>query len=208
MTKIGYHKNRQIFSVQEAILVDYLLKTASMYFRMTPSDIRSFAYDLAVRYDVQISRNWFVNKKADKDWFIAFMKRHPRISIRQPEVTSLGRAMNFNKPNVDAFFKKLFDHMIRDGPPGCVGRSNGSGRMTAEDCLEFMKHFAKHTMASKNNWKLLLLHNHVSHLSVAVIDYAKENYITMLSFPPLTSHKLQPLDTSIYGPFKRYLQAA
>ena len=30
----------------------------------------------------------------------------------------------------------------------------------------------------------------------------------MLSFPPHTSHKLQPLDRSVYGPFKSYLGSA
>lgn len=30
----------------------------------------------------------------------------------------------------------------------------------------------------------------------------------MLSFPPHCSHKLQPLDVSVFGPFKRYCAAA
>ena len=30
----------------------------------------------------------------------------------------------------------------------------------------------------------------------------------MLSFPPHFSHKLQPLDRSVYGPFKRYVNSA
>ena len=76
--------------------------------------------------------------------------------------------------------KHFFDHMIRDGPPSCIERSNGRGWITAKDFLEFMKHFVKHTMASEKNRKLLLLDNHDSHLSVAVIEYAKENYRTLL----------------------------
>ena len=30
----------------------------------------------------------------------------------------------------------------------------------------------------------------------------------MVSFPPHTTHKLQPLDVAVYGPFKRYYNAA
>ena len=41
------------------------------------------------------------------------MKRHRNISVRQPEATSLSRAMNFNKPNVNLFFEKLADVMER-----------------------------------------------------------------------------------------------
>lgn len=37
---------------------------------------------------------------------------------------------------------------------------------------------------------------------------AKENEVVMLSFPPHFSHKLQPVDQSEYGPFKKYLSSA
>ena len=33
---------------------------------------------------------------------------------------------------------------------------------------------------------------------------AKENGLCLLTFPPHCSHKLQPLDIGVYGPFKRY----
>ena len=33
---------------------------------------------------------------------------------------------------------------------------------------------------------------------------AKENGLRLLTFPPHRSHKLQPLDVGVYGPFKRY----
>ena len=40
------------------------------------------------------------------------------------------------------------------------------------------------------------------------LDLAKQNGITLLSFPPHCSHKLQPLDRSVYGPLKRFYNAA
>ena len=36
---------------------------------------------------------------------------------------------------------------------------------------------------------------------------AKDNGIVMLSFPPHCSRKLQPLDSTVYGPLKRYYNA-
>ncbi|GFR98154.1 tigger transposable element-derived protein 6-like protein [Elysia marginata] len=53
---------------------------------------------------------------------------------------------------------------------------------------------------------LLLLDNHVSHLYIPAIDLCKENHITLLSLPPCTSHKLQPLDRVVSGPLKTYWQ--
>ncbi|XP_045036685.1 uncharacterized protein LOC123477416 [Daphnia magna] len=37
---------------------------------------------------------------------------------------------------------------------------------------------------------------------------AKTNGVVMLSFPPHCSHKLQPLDRSVYGPLKNYINSA
>lgn len=51
---------------------------------------------------------------------------------------------------------------------------------------------------------LLFLDNHSSHLSVEAIDFAIANRVTIISFPPLCCHELQPLDVSVYGPAKAY----
>ncbi|GFT43223.1 DDE-1 domain-containing protein [Trichonephila clavipes] len=44
--------------------------------------------------------------------------------------------------------------------------------------------------------------NHKSHVSIEAIILAKEHGIVMLTFPPHTSHKLQPLDRGVFSPFK------
>ena len=54
---------------------------------------------------------------------------------------------------------------------------------------------------------LLVLDNHFSHLNVETLNLVKENGVVMLSFPPHCSHKLQPLDVSIFVPFKKYCAA-
>ena len=80
--------------------------------------------------------------------------------------------------------------------------------MTAAGFLTFLKHFVAHVRPSPTDKVILLLDNHVSHLSVDVLQFAKDNGVVMVSFPPHCSHKLQPLDRSVYGPLKRYYNVA
>jgi hypothetical protein len=45
-------------------------------------------------------------KLAGKDWANQFRKKH-NLSLRQPEKTSVARAMGFNRVQVDLFFNNL-----------------------------------------------------------------------------------------------------
>jgi hypothetical protein len=80
--------------------------------------------------------------------------------------------------------------------------------MQEPEFLLFLQHFVKHTRVSKESMLLLLLDNHHSHISVAAIDFCRAHGIVMLSFPPHCSHRLQPLDRSVFGPLKHYVNTA
>ena len=82
------------------------------------------------------------------------------------------------------------------------GHAKASGWMTGDNFFNYLKHFHKYARPSKELPVLLLLDNHASHVSLAVINYCKENDIVLLSFPPHCSHELQPLDKTVYGPLK------
>ena len=82
------------------------------------------------------------------------------------------------------------------------------GWMTSSLFLNVMEHFFKHSNASIDNQVLLIMDNHESHLSIDAIEYAKQHGVTLLTIHPHCSHKLQPLDVSIYGPFKSYYSSA
>ena len=49
---------------------------------------------------------------------------------------------------------------------------------------------------------LLILDNHISRYSSELLELAKENQVVMLTVPPQTTHKLQPLDRSVMHPLK------
>lgn len=71
-----YTNARQVFSVeQEKILKDYLIKISSIFYGLSPSDVRGLAYECAVKYNRKIPDSWYKNKLAGKDWLTYFLKR-------------------------------------------------------------------------------------------------------------------------------------
>ena len=100
------------------------------------------------------------------------------------------------------------DHFLQCAPSGSSGGSNPSGWMNEDNFIAYVKHFIQNVKCSKDAPALLLLDNHDSHLSIEALDLLKDNGVTVLSFPPHCSHKLQPLDRSVYGPFKKYVNTA
>lgn len=112
-------------------------------------------------------------------------------------------------PPVFIFPRKNFlASMSIHGPPGCLGLAHPSGWINGETFLRALKHFKTHVDFSINNPIVLILDNHSSHLDFSVIKFAKENGIHLLTFPPHCSHRLQPLDITVFGPFKSALKQA
>lgn len=99
---------------------------------------------------------------------------------------------------------KYQSYFLNNSPVGSVGCANPSGWMNEDHFCFFLEHFVKHVKCSRTKPILLLIDNHQSHLSIRGIDYARNHGIIMVSFPPHCTHKLQPLDRSVYGPFKHY----
>ena len=90
---------------------------------------------------------------------------------------------------------RYMEHFICGGPPGCIGRATRSGWINADLFV------SKLTGCSPDCKILVIMENHESHLSIAAIDKARNLGIILLTIPPKTSHKLQPLNVSVYGPF-------
>lgn len=86
--------------------------------------------------------------------------------------------------------------------PGAVGYANGSGWMDSDHFVKYLDHFIHHVKPGPNNKILLILDNHNSHRTLTAINKARENNIIMVSLPPHTSHRLQPLDCTVFGSLK------
>lgn len=103
-----------------------------------------------------------------------------------------------------ANFRQMFlDHAT----VGAVSVANRSGWMNQESFVQFIDHFIQNTRCSKDYPVILLIDNHNSHLSVEALDKASDSGIHIVSFPPHTSHRLQPLDVSVYAPLKSSFNA-
>ncbi|XP_067939990.1 uncharacterized protein [Watersipora subatra] len=273
--------NRRVFSTEhEVMLESYLVEGAKHHACLTKVMMRQFAYEYAKKLNLKYPILWDKNEKAGENWIYSFMKRHPNLSVRTPEATSLSRATSFNRSNVSAFFVNLEavllkykfeanqiynmdetalttvhkppkviarknskpvglatsaergtlvtlvgsinaqgsfippflifprvnfkNSMLNGTPPGSRGAAHVSGWMNQEIFLQWLEHFAKHAKCSHQHPVLLLMDNHTSHVSISAIESAKEKGIILLTFPPHCSHKLQPLDRTVYGPLKRY----
>ncbi|KAJ8965431.1 hypothetical protein NQ314_004138 [Rhamnusium bicolor] len=94
--------------------------------------------------------------------------------------------------------------MLVGAPPGTLGLAQPTGWMTAFLFVEVMKHFILHTSSSLDNPSLLIFDNHESHLSLEVVKLAKTYGVEILTLPPHSSNKLQPLDVEVLGPFQTY----
>ncbi|XP_070184561.1 uncharacterized protein [Littorina saxatilis] len=103
--------------------------------------------------------------------------------------------------------KNYKNHMLFGAPPGTQGFCNPSGWMTQE-IVQCLHHIQKHIRCTVENKVLVILDNHVSHISVEAVDYCRDNGIVLLSLPPHCSHRLQPLDKTVFSPLKRQYNAA
>lgn len=99
--------------------------------------------------------------------------------------------------------KKVLPPLFEDGPSECIGLPHQSGWMTGPNFFKSLQHFHTYVKSSKNEPVLLLLDNHSSNLDYQAVCFAKENGIVLLTYPPHCSHALQPLDVSVFGPFKK-----
>lgn len=116
--------------------------------------------------------------------------------------------------NVSGFFippmmifprKNYSDILMKGAPHGAIGKVHPSGWIQTNLFTDWFRHFLSKTNPTKESPVLLILDGHYSHTrNIELLELAHENYVTIVTLPPHTTHKLQPLDKTFMGALKTY----
>lgn len=269
---------KSVFSdLQELELENHIINCSKLFYGLTINMVRKIAFRFAEENKLPHSFNQ-TKKMAGKDWYRGFMQRHPRISLRKPEATSLNRINSFNAPEVQLFYNNLIElqnkhnfqpdkifnvdetgitnvqrnakilapkgqkqighatsgergstttvvcafsaagqyippffifkrkrmnaQLLKGGNANMVAAVSDSGWINESLFVEWLHHFISYAKPTKDDPILLVLDNHDSHISLDVYTLCRDKGIVLLTLPPHTSHRLQPLDLTFYGPIK------
>ncbi|KAF2228326.1 CENP-B protein [Viridothelium virens] len=62
----------------------------------------------------------------------------------------------------------------------------------------------KTTARNKQDWRLLIINGHSSHIDSTFLKFCDKHRILIAVFPPHLTHRLQPLDVSLFSPLAIY----
>lgn len=107
--KLGRFTNT-FSSEYEQVLVDHVKDLSNRCLPLMKKEFLKLAFDLAETMKIP---HRFNKEKgaAGKHFYYDFMQRHPDLSLRTPESTSMMRAVCFNKPQVDLFYDNIWKLM-------------------------------------------------------------------------------------------------
>ncbi|KAI0236606.1 hypothetical protein LSAT2_012836 [Lamellibrachia satsuma] len=102
--RIQLGRFRQILdSDVESIIAEHALDMQQRIYGLSLNEIRRMAFEIAERHG--LSHPFDKTKKmAGRHWLNGFLDRNNTLSVREPEMTSICRAVGFNKVQVDKFF--------------------------------------------------------------------------------------------------------
>ena len=98
--------------------------------------------------------------------------------------------------------------LIKDAPPGTIGAASVSGWTDADIFMQWLNHFTEYVKPTQEKPVILLLDGHASHKTLTAVEFCRDHNITLISFPPHSTHRLQPLDLCFFGPLKSFYNSA
>lgn len=96
----------------------------------------------------------------------------------------------------------LRESWTKNGPSQCRYNCSESGWMESVHFVEWFDKIFIEYVKELDGPKLLVFDGHTSHISIELIELARENDVHLLCLPAHSSHVLQPLDVSVYKPLK------
>jgi hypothetical protein len=91
---------------------------------------------------------------------------------------------------------------LQGGPTGATYDCSESGWMEANNFYKWFAEVIVPSVQHLDGTKLLLFDGHSSHVSLELIDKARENNIVLFKLIAHSSHILQPLDYGVFSPAK------
>lgn len=120
----------------EQQLVNHMRDLDNRLMPLTRKEFLKLAFDLAERLKIPHRFNR-EKKTAGKDFYYTFLKRHPELSLRSAESTSLQRAVGFNRPQVARFFNKLEELMQQHNfRTNKIYNADETGVSTVHECRQ------------------------------------------------------------------------
>ena len=101
--------------------------------------------------------------------------------------------------------KRMDERLKRNGPSGAEYKCSKNGWTNSEIHIEWLQHFQAHVKSVADDPVLLVLDNHCSHVSLDAYNFYKQHSMEVVTLPPHTSHRTQPLDLSFFRPLKSAL---
>lgn len=104
---------------------------------------------------------------------------------------------------------RMRSELLEGKTVGADGTVTQSGWSNAEVFQEYLRsHLLKYLPDRSPECPVLLMYDgHKSHISVSLIDWAKQENIILFILPAHTSHVLQPMDIGCFGPFESIYNA-
>lgn len=120
-------------------------------------------------------------------------------------VSCMNAAGGYVPPMVIFPRKNMKAELLNGAPPGTIAACHVSGWIQSYIFTNWLQHFISHVKPSEADPVLLILDGHYSHTrNVDLINLARQNHVIILSLPPHSTHKMQPLDLAFMGPLKTY----
>jgi hypothetical protein len=153
-------------------------------------------------------RSLVVVKKGTRFAVTQDLKSNEGITVFKCIITeSLGHTPMFILPLKNV--PKCLDKLVETQKCMIAGQTNGW--ITQELFEQYMKSFAEFLKGHRAKYNLppdapflLFSDSHSSRKDWDMLNFLKENHITMVTFPSHCTHILQPLDVGVYGVFKKY----
>ena len=104
--------------------------------------------------------------------------------------------------------KRMNESLLAGKSPGAAATMSDSGWSNHAIFRQYLvEHFVKYAPGRDNEKCLIVLDGHKSHVSVGLTEWARDHGIILFILPAHTSHILQPMDVSCFGPFEKMFNA-